>query len=197
MDLSTDVEIAGVKYQIGRFKARDGSWILAQILTKMLPTMIEGALAKSGAKLAADCSNLSEEEFSSIQGHALAVCWRYENGAPMPVFVLPNTWAVKELEYDLVTVMMLTIHALVFNLSSFFEGDGLNKILGSIPAGPDFVAYPNLDHYAFRPVLAGLWRHAELFDGTYTLEDLFDAHELLDVREENDRRMKAHYESKK
>jgi len=129
---TTDVEVRGVRYQIGRFKARDGSFILAQLLTKMLPSAIEGQF--QGAGLAKGRSPISEEEFSSIQGHALAVCRRYENGnVPMPIFVRPDTWAVKELEYDVIAVMALTVQALVFNISPFFEGNGLNQILASIP----------------------------------------------------------------
>lgn len=43
----------------------------------------------------------------------------------------------------------------------------------------------------FRPVLAGLWQHRDLLDDTFTFRDLLDAHELLDVRLENDRRINA------
>jgi hypothetical protein len=133
MELSKDVTVGTVSYQIGKFKARDGSWILAQILTKMLPAVIESALTKeTGAQLSPDRVQLTEDEFASIQGHALAVCRRYEKGAPMPIFIRPDTFAVKELEYDIVTVTALTIHALVFNLTPFFEGDGLSQILESL-----------------------------------------------------------------
>ncbi len=31
----------------------------------------------------------------------------------------------------------------------------------------------------FTPVLRGLWRQCELWDGTYTLDDLLDIHEAL------------------
>jgi hypothetical protein len=37
-------------------------------------------------------------------------------------------------------------------------------------------------------VAAGLWRQHELWDGTYTLDDLLDAVELLGVTAENPRR---------
>ena len=36
------------------------------------------------------------------------------------------------------------------------------------------------------PVSAGMWRHHELWDGTYTFDDLFDAIELIRVRRENE-----------
>ena len=38
------------------------------------------------------------------------------------------------------------------------------------------------------PVAAGLWRQHELWDGTYTIDDLADVIELLQVKSENERR---------
>ena len=39
--------------------------------------------------------------------------------------------------------------------------------------------------------MAGLWRQHEIWDGTYDLDDLLDAHEMLAVQEENKRRAQA------
>lgn len=41
--------------------------------------------------------------------------------------------------------------------------------------------YLNLDAFLMAPVTAGLWQQHETFDGTYDLDDLLDAHELLDT----------------
>ncbi len=38
------------------------------------------------------------------------------------------------------------------------------------------------------PVAAGMWRQHELWDGTYTLDDLLDIVELIRVRNENQAR---------
>ena len=46
----------------------------------------------------------------------------------------------------------------------------------------------NVDEFAFLPVTAGMWRQHELWDGTYTLDDLLDAVEVIRVRRENERR---------
>jgi len=35
--------------------------------------------------------------------------------------------------------------------------------------------------------MAGMWRQHELFDGTYSFNDLLQVHEFLDTREENER----------
>ncbi|MBQ6507358.1 MAG: hypothetical protein IJI08_08565 [Clostridia bacterium] len=47
---------------------------------------------------------------------------------------------------------------------------------------------PNIDELAFVPVAAGYWRQHELWDGTYTLDDLLDILELIAFRQENERR---------
>ena len=47
---------------------------------------------------------------------------------------------------------------------------------------------PNIDELAFVPVAAGYWRQHELWDGTYTLDDLLDILELIALRQENERR---------
>ena len=45
---------------------------------------------------------------------------------------------------------------------------------------------PNVDEFAFLPVTAGMWRQHELWDGTYTLDDLLDAVEMIRVKRENE-----------
>ena len=45
-----------------------------------------------------------------------------------------------------------------------------------------------MDEFLFLPVTAGLWHQHELWDGTYTLDDLLDITELIRVRRENETR---------
>ena len=42
--------------------------------------------------------------------------------------------------------------------------------------------------FLFLPVSAGMWQQHELWDGTYTLDDLLDAVELIRVKRENEYR---------
>ena len=46
----------------------------------------------------------------------------------------------------------------------------------------------NVDEFAFMPVTTGMWRQHELWDGTYTLDDLLDAVEVIRVKRENEKR---------
>ena len=47
---------------------------------------------------------------------------------------------------------------------------------------------PNVDEFLFLPGSAGMWQQHELWDGTYTLDDLLDITELIRVRRENEKR---------
>lgn len=43
-----------------------------------------------------------------------------------------------------------------------------------------------MDAFLFLPVAEGLWRQHELWDGTYTLDDLLDIAEIIRVKRENE-----------
>lgn len=136
-----DVEVAGKKYQISKMPARTASWIAVQILTKMLPGVMESKLQL--ANLPVNRSQLTESEFYSIQASCLAVCSRYERVgevvAPQPVLMMDGSgrFALPDLEDDVVSVLGLTVHALIFNVSSFFEDGALTAILGARPDPKD------------------------------------------------------------
>ena len=52
--------------------------------------------------------------------------------------------------------------------------------------GFDPVACANLNGFLFLPVSLGLWKQHELWDGTYTLDDLLDIIEMIRIRRENE-----------
>ena len=59
----------------------------------------------------------------------------------------------------------------------------------AVPVSPYVsVSCPNIDEFLFLPVAAGHWRQHELWDGTYTLDDLLDITEMIRVMRENERR---------
>ena len=49
-----------------------------------------------------------------------------------------------------------------------------------------------MDEFLFLPVSAGMWKQHELWDGTYTLDDLLDIVELIQVKHENEWRAMNH-----
>lgn len=47
----------------------------------------------------------------------------------------------------------------------------------------------NVNEFVYGPVIAGMWQQHEVWDGTYILDDLLDAHEILSVKSENQYRV--------
>jgi len=45
-----------------------------------------------------------------------------------------------------------------------------------------------VDEFLYGPVMAGFWTHRDLIENIYTFDDLLDAHEMLAVKHENERR---------
>ena len=45
-----------------------------------------------------------------------------------------------------------------------------------------------MDEFLFLPVVLGYWKQHELWDGTYTLDDLLDIVEVIAVQRENEAR---------
>lgn len=48
--------------------------------------------------------------------------------------------------------------------------------------------------FAYAPVAAGAWQQHQVWDGTYTYEDLLDWHEMKTVQNENERRVNEYYQ---
>ena len=42
-----------------------------------------------------------------------------------------------------------------------------------------------MNAWVYAPVIAGKWQQHELWDGTYTFDDLLDIHEIIAVENEN------------
>lgn len=102
MEMFNDVEIGEHRYRISRLPARAGAWILSL------------ALKEAQGKL-------SESEYANIQQYLLSVCSRFKGDHPMPVLKSDGSFAVKDLEYDLDTVVKLQKEAKDFNFADFFD----------------------------------------------------------------------------
>ena len=50
--------------------------------------------------------------------------------------------------------------------------------------------------YLYNPVLYGFWRQHELWDGTYTINDLFDINEAIQAKNINEGKVIDYYKNK-
>lgn len=129
-----DVELNGYKFRIGRFDALLGSYIAFTLLTKMLPSGIEQQVM-GDQSLPKGRTSMSKEEFIELQKDCLKICHLLKDvggkEVPVPILTSYGEWATDGLNEDVMTVLVLTIHVLIFNIVPFFEGDALKNLLGS------------------------------------------------------------------
>lgn len=144
MDLTRDVKIGEHTYQIGRFSARDGSWMVNQFLTRGLFYALEPqedgkelGEKELGGLLAVAMRGFSEEDFEKIRVKCLRTCLRYDTPAavPIPLLMADGRWAVAS-PPDLVETLALLVNVLTFNLHCFFAPGALAVLQTAFPSSP-------------------------------------------------------------
>jgi hypothetical protein len=126
--ITKDFTLGEHTYRIRKMDARTGSWLASQITSYLLPSAIESGLAREGLDLPASnkrSEHMSEADFRNLQNHCLLVCGRLSSAAGVevvtPVLHGSGRWSFEDLETDAVTVLVLTVHALLFSVGTFFD----------------------------------------------------------------------------
>lgn len=130
------VEIQGRKFEIRSFDAFTGSYIAFTLMEKMLPLGMEAkvmnALRAEGKDVDAlptpNRALMSKGEFIAFQRDVLSVVGEVLPGRTAPLFNDNGSWGVEDVAGNAMLVILLTIHALVFNIAGFFSGDGLKEL---------------------------------------------------------------------
>ena len=131
-ETTKDVELAGRKWRIKKFDALTGSYIAYKLLSQMLP----GGMDKQLGNMPEGRAVMSKEDFVALQKDCLSVVQELKPAGntelPVAVILSNGKWGVEGLEDDTVTVLSLTIHALVFNVAGFFDGKALQDLNQSL-----------------------------------------------------------------
>lgn len=130
------VELQGRKFEIRSFDAFTGSYIAFTLLEKMLPMGMEAKVmnavkADGGDGTAVSMPSraiMSKAEFIAFQRDVLSVVGEVLPGRTAPIINENGSWGVEDIADNAMLVIMLTIHALVFNIAGFFGGDGLMEL---------------------------------------------------------------------
>ena len=129
------VEIQGRKFEIRSFDAFTGSYIAFTLMEKMLPMGMEAkvmnAVKADGGDAAVSLPSralMSKGEFIAFQRDVLSVVGEVLPARTAPLFNENGSWGVVDIEDNAMLVILLTIHALVFNIAGFFTGDGLKEL---------------------------------------------------------------------
>lgn len=132
-EMYKEVEVDGRKWRIGRFDALTGSYITMLILSQMLPMGLDKQVTDGAVK---GRSLMDKETFFDVQRECLKVVQELKdvggNVAPVYAMLPDGRWGVEDLETNLTTVLSLTVSALVFNITDFFQGNTLNNLIESV-----------------------------------------------------------------
>ena len=120
------ITIGDRKFKIEKFDALTGSYIAFTLAEKFLPMGLE---AKAGLmNMPKGRELLSREEFTQLQKDCLSVVSEILPAGARPVIAENGHWGVNDIAKDTRLVLLLTIHALAFNIAGFFGGEGLKEL---------------------------------------------------------------------
>jgi hypothetical protein len=123
-----DVKVNGRNFRVKKFDALTGSYIAYRLMAEALPMGVGKAV---GIPESASPKAMSKQDFIEIQKDCLRVCFEILPAGETCVMGENGQFAASGLEEDASTVLALTVHSIMHNVSGFF-GEGL---LDSIAKG--------------------------------------------------------------
>jgi hypothetical protein len=111
--------------------AMTGSYVLYTIMTQALPRL--PGIPKELTGLSNDSNVMSKEAFKSLQRDCLSACQEIivkdvQQEFPVNVILANGSWGVEGISDDVMLVVALTVHSLLFNVISFFDESALNQV---------------------------------------------------------------------
>lgn len=128
-ETSKIVELSGRKFKIEKFDALTGSYIAFTLFEKIMPMGLGKKLGIDDTlKNAPGRALMTRQEFKQLQLDALSIVSEILPAGTRPVIDEAGHWGVNDIDRDTALVLMLTIHALAFNISGFFGAGGLSEL---------------------------------------------------------------------
>lgn len=124
------IELQGRKFKIEKIDALTGSYIAFTLAEKFLPMGLEGQAGL--ANMPQGRSLMSKQEFVDLQKDCLSVVSEILPAGARPLLNENGSWGVMDISRDTRLVILLTVHALAFNIAGFFAGEGLTELKASL-----------------------------------------------------------------
>lgn len=137
-----EIKLGDRKFKVTKVNARTGSYMLIKVGGILAPILsgFKGLNLKDlkdakdinidFSQVAKALMGLEEKDFHYIQDNCLRLCYEVLPGKLAPVLTDNNEFGVIGLDEDTASIMALTIHALIFNVKSFFSGSPLASLVG-------------------------------------------------------------------
>lgn len=123
-------------WRVGKFDAMTGSYVAYKLMSELLPMGLGHQL---GLPAPADAKLMNKKDFMELQKDCLGVCDEMLVAGPTRVLNDNGSWGVIDVEYDAPLILALTIKALMWNVSSFFDESLLSSLAGALNLSPPAV----------------------------------------------------------
>jgi len=129
------VTVSGRRWKVKKFDALTGSYIALKMMSKVSHIAVgvfAGNLTDKAViamSIANEIGALAKQEFNEIQSECLHVVTELvtvgDKVVDTPLRLPDGRWGVSGVEDDALLIMTLVSHVLLFNLTSFFDGNAL------------------------------------------------------------------------
>lgn len=130
------IELNGYKFKIKKLNAFTASYIAVQIGFSLAGGLINVGNTNKVDMLQKAISGIDKDKFIEIQKDCLSAVEILNNinGSEMPEALILNNGSLshKELENDFMTIILLTIEVVMFNVEGFFGEKGLQSLTNSL-----------------------------------------------------------------
>ncbi len=130
------IELNGYKFKIKKLNAFTASYIAVQIGFSLAGGLFSAGNVNKVDMLQKAISGMDKEKFIEIQKDCLSAVEIINdvNGSEMPEALVLNNGSLshKELENDFITIMLLTIEVVMFNVEGFFGEKDLQSLTNSL-----------------------------------------------------------------
>jgi hypothetical protein len=117
------------QFRIGKFDAMTGSYIAYKLMGEMIPMgiKIEGIpTAPQGSPV------MSKADFIELQRDCLKVCAELLPAGPADVMNENGSWGIDDIENNAKLALTLTVQALTWNITDFFDVNLLQSLATGI-----------------------------------------------------------------
>jgi hypothetical protein len=125
----------GREFRIGKFNAMTGSYVAYKLMGQMLPMgiIVDGIKAPEGSQI------MSKSDFIDLQKDCLKTCSELLPAGPAEVMYENDTFGIDDIENNAKLALALTVQALVWNISDFFDENLLRSLATGISDIPQSV----------------------------------------------------------
>lgn len=123
------IELMGRKFEIRKFDAYTGGYIIYQLFEKFLPMGMETKInPQMNNILPQGRTAMSKAEFTAFMQDCLSAVGEVLPARTAPIINANGTWGIQDIRNNTMLVILLVINVLTYNAADFFTAESLKEL---------------------------------------------------------------------